>query len=293
MWRLLCPSNWDAALRGTFLHGCSLCIQEGPAAPCGAPQGLHIHRGQPAPNWQHSYTCTAFYYRLLTSTGYGMNYFRGPLSEDKEQAWLGEAFSGGLHGGLHDTPGPSMHCRMYRLLEVAQCPLLAIFPVLLCFYGKTLSSVCKMEMIRDSLLWKGSMFSQEDHSQCLHQNPLVYNLFAEKTKTLNNFLMANKSKENVDDSECCKDNYKNYIQQALRNNGCFSWGVDQVIRSTEKEDTVLPQTENLAAEWMDRAEAWDRVLQPPLSTARYRQGITSGEGRSQLQLCTLRNPADL
>lgn len=82
----VCGDYWDAVLRGTFLHGCSLQVQGGPAAPCGAPQDLLIHRGQPALNWQHSDSCTAFYYRLLTSTGYGMNYFRGPLSGDKEQA---------------------------------------------------------------------------------------------------------------------------------------------------------------------------------------------------------------
>ncbi|XP_040523369.1 uncharacterized protein LOC112532094 [Gallus gallus] len=95
------------------------------------------------------------------------------------------------------------------------------------------------------------MFSHDDHGQCLHQKPLMSNRFAAKTKTLNNLLMANRSYENVSGSECSKDNYKNYIQQALRNSGCFSWGVDQVITPTEKEDLVLPQIENSAAEWMD------------------------------------------
>lgn len=33
------------------------------------------------------------------------------------------------------------------------------------------------------------------------------------------------------------------MQQALRNNGCFSWGVDQIIRPAEKEDRVLPPAE--------------------------------------------------
>lgn len=60
---------------------------------------------------------------------------------------------------------------------------------------------------------------------------------------------AFRSYENVSGSECSKDNYKNYIQQALRNSGCFSWGVDQVITPTEKEDLVLPQIEVISTSY--------------------------------------------
>lgn len=46
---------------------------------------------------------------------------------------------------------------------------------------------------------------------------------------------------------CSEDSCKKYMQQALRNNGCFSWGVDQIIRPTEKEDRVLPPTEVISS----------------------------------------------
>lgn len=46
---------------------------------------------------------------------------------------------------------------------------------------------------------------------------------------------------------CSEDSCKKYMQQALRNNGCLSWGVDQIIRPTEKEDRVLPPTEVISS----------------------------------------------
>lgn len=94
----------------------------------------------PASNRQHGKAQPAFYYHLLTSTGYSMNYFRGLPSWD-EDAWSGEAFSGRAHRGLHDTPGLTMQCFTCWQFKGAWCHSFAIFLIFLCFYGKCHCSV--------------------------------------------------------------------------------------------------------------------------------------------------------
>lgn len=64
------------------------CLSPG-ALRCGCTPG--------AANPKFTLSCEArpaFYYRLLTSAGYGTNYFGGPPSRDEELARPGEAFPG-------------------------------------------------------------------------------------------------------------------------------------------------------------------------------------------------------